>query len=302
MTIGTTNSENLAARDLLRAGAALTIVEGLALAVGGKRAARVLGKVAPCWSAPWLDRLEAAPGLVTGLYGVAQVALGLRVLAMTPPTPPLVEAISDLALEPVRTLWQISVAAEAERTYGQLLGELVRPGARVLDLGCGEGDNLARILEEGLKYGSYLGLDSSPSALARARARFDGLPKVEFLPNDLNQDQLPNGEFDVILCTWTANRVPDPNDLIIRAMRQLRHGGNAIILYASPVDDRRRIIIDTVTHLTGRYLRPADLFNGLPSFTAIESFANGLISLVVLETSERATPLAPHPLAGSRPA
>jgi len=296
MTIANQVAERSVTRDLLRAGSALAIAEGLAFAIAGKRAARVLEKVVPSWSVPWLGRLEAAPDLLSRLYGAAQIALGLRVLAMTPPTPPLVEAISDLALEPIRTLWRFGPGAEAERTYGQLLNEMVRPGARVLDLGCGEGDNLARILEEDLDFGSYVGLDRSSSVLARARARFDGLPKVAFLANDLNQDQLPHGEFDVILCTWALDRIPDPNDLIIRAMRQLRYGGNAIILYASPVDDSRRPIVDTVAQLTGRALRPATLFNGLPSFTAVESFSHGLISLVVLEKSERANPLVPHPV------
>lgn len=273
-------------RDLLRAVGAAAIAEGLAFAIGGRRATRLLTRLTPAWFGPWLRWFEAAPAILSHLYGVAEVGLGLRILALTPPTPRAVEEVSDLALQPLRVLWRWTIARGAEETYGQLLNEFVRPGARVLDLGSGEGDNLARILEEDLALGSYVGLDTSPAVLARARARFAGIPKVDFFVNDLNQDQLLTGEFDVVLSTWALDRIPDPNDLIVRATRQLRHGGHAVLLFASPVADWRRCPAAFLARLIGHRLRPSTLFDGLPAFTARESFAGGLISLVVLEKSE----------------
>jgi|GEM_PF-1007227 len=289
MTTDTLPAKTVTARDLLRGAGVLAVVEGLAFAIGGSQTARLLGQVMPRWFAPWLRGFAAAPTTLCRLYGVAEIVLGLRVLAMTPPTPRLVEDVADLALEPFRAFWRASLASDAERAYGKLLNEVVRPGARVLDLGCGEGDNLARILEEGLALGSYIGLDSSSGALARARARFDGIPKVDFRRNDLDHDQLPTGEFDVILSTWAVDQVADPYGLIVRALRQLRYGGNAVILFTSPVNGWRHVPATLVARFTGRRPRGPDLFAGLPAFTAVESFANGLISMVIFEKPQRAS-------------
>jgi SAM-dependent methyltransferase len=59
----------------------------------------------------------------------------------------------------------------------------IRPGMRVLDLGCGAGDSkfvAADLVGPG---GSVVGLDHSPEALARARLRAAqrGLAQVQFI-------------------------------------------------------------------------------------------------------------------------
>lgn len=272
-------------RDLLRWVGILAVLEGVALLIGGHRAMRLLERVTR-WNAAWPQRFLNAPESVTRAYGVITAALGLRMMAMAPPLPPPVAWLAGLGGTPLRALWSATVARQAERAYDRLLNEFVPPGARVLDLGCADGDNLARILREGLIFGSYLGLDPSPERLARARARFTGLPKVDFLVNDLDQDQLPTGEFDLILCTWAMGWIPDPTALTVRAVRQLRHGGRAILMFVSPVNDWRSGLIGQIARISGRTLRTPSRFDGLPPFTAAERYAGGLISIVILEAPE----------------
>ncbi len=73
----------------------------------------------------------------------------------------------------------------------------IRPGMRVLDLGCGAGD--AAFVAAGLvgPDGSVVGVDRSPDALARARLRAGqrGLGQVRFVEGDVN-DPGPGGPFD----------------------------------------------------------------------------------------------------------
>ena len=102
----------------------------------------------------------------------------------------------------------------------------IRPGMRVLDLGCGAGD--VAFVAAGLvgPDGSVVGVDRSPDALARARLRAGqrGLAQVQFVEGDVN-DPAPGGPFDAIverLVLWT---VPDPAALLRRQAMVLRPGG-----------------------------------------------------------------------------
>ena len=102
----------------------------------------------------------------------------------------------------------------------------IRPGMRVLDLGCGAGD--VAFAAAGLvgPDGSVVGVDRSPDALARARLRAGqrGLAQVRFVQGDVN-DPAPGGPFDAIverLVLWT---VPDPAALLRRQAMVLRPGG-----------------------------------------------------------------------------
>ena len=102
----------------------------------------------------------------------------------------------------------------------------IRPGMRVLDLGCGAGD--VAFVAVGLvgPDGSVVGVDRSPDALARARLRAGqrGLAQVQFVEGDVNEPA-PGGPFDAIverLVLWT---VPDPAALLRRQAAVLRPGG-----------------------------------------------------------------------------
>lgn len=288
-------------RDCFRLAGLLTVLEGAALAAGGRQAIRLGQCLTPPWYALWLRPLGAAPLPLLRLLGVAEVGLGLRILAMAPPSSRIVANLALATLEPFRALWRVSVGHAAEQAFEAALPELVPPGARVLDLGCGTGDNLALLLLHHLPFGSYLGVDCSCGLLAQARARFADLPKVDFSRNDLLNEQLPTGEFDLILAIWALDRLPDPFGLMVRALRQLRHGGHAILLFVSPVNDWRAGLVHLAASLTGRQLWPASIYTGLPSLAGVEQFAGDLITFTILakarpgELSEgSADDFAPH--------
>jgi SAM-dependent methyltransferase len=121
---------------------------------------------------------------------------------------------------------ELQGAALAPATRMILAEAGIRPGMRVLDLGCGAGD--VTFVAAGLvgPEGFVVGVDRSPQALARARLRAGqrGLAQVQFVQGDL-AEPAPGGPFDAIverLVLWT---VPDPAGLLRRQATVLRPGG-----------------------------------------------------------------------------
>jgi cyclopropane fatty-acyl-phospholipid synthase-like methyltransferase len=105
----------------------------------------------------------------------------------------------------------------------------IRPGMRVLDLGCGAGD--VAFVAAGLvgPEGCVVGVDRSPDALARARLRAGqlGLAQVRFVEGDIS-DAAPGGPFDAIVGRLLLMYIPDPAAVLRRQATELRAGGLVI--------------------------------------------------------------------------
>jgi SAM-dependent methyltransferase len=102
----------------------------------------------------------------------------------------------------------------------------LRPGMRVLDLGCGAGDATFAAADLVGPEGSVLGLDRSADALARARIRAGrrGLTQVQFVAGDIHEPA-PGGPFDAIVERVVLLWVPDPAEVLRRQASVLRPGG-----------------------------------------------------------------------------
>jgi SAM-dependent methyltransferase len=102
----------------------------------------------------------------------------------------------------------------------------IRPGMRVLDLGCGTGD--VAFVAAGLvgPDGHVVGVDRSPQALARAQLRAEqlGLAQVRFVEGDIH-DPAPHGPFDAIVGRLVLNYAPDPAAVLRSQATVLRPGG-----------------------------------------------------------------------------
>jgi SAM-dependent methyltransferase len=102
----------------------------------------------------------------------------------------------------------------------------IRPGMRVLDLGCGAGDSTFVAADLVGPGGSVVGLDHSADALARARLRAGqrGLAQVQFIEGDIH-DPAPGGPFDAIVERLGLWQLPDPAEVLRRQATALRPGG-----------------------------------------------------------------------------
>ncbi|WP_338849749.1 methyltransferase domain-containing protein [Massilia sp. W12] len=100
-------------------------------------------------------------------------------------------------------------------------------GARVLDLGCNEGYFSAYAQYAGAR--EVIGIDINPDFIARARQRFpaSSYPGLQFIVQ--SWEQLPPGEFDLILLTSSLHYATDQTELITRLMSALSPGGVLVL-------------------------------------------------------------------------
>jgi SAM-dependent methyltransferase len=105
----------------------------------------------------------------------------------------------------------------------------IRPGMRVLDLGCGVGDTAFVAADLAGPDGQVVGVDRWPEAVARARLRAEraGLTQVRFVEGDIH-DPAPDGPFDAIVGRLVLMHVPDPVTVLRRQATVLRPGGLVI--------------------------------------------------------------------------
>jgi len=108
-------------------------------------------------------------------------------------------------------------------------GQSLRPGARMLDLGCGAGNFTLRILGKGVPLECHL-LDLSGPMLERARERLvaAGHGEPVLYRSDLLSATFPEGHFDLIVAGAVLHHLRDDRQwesLFERLGRWLRPGG-----------------------------------------------------------------------------
>lgn len=120
----------------------------------------------------------------------------------------------------------VSPGAEPERFAARraFLMHHVRPGDRVLDLGCGEGAFALVLAAAGAR---TTAADVSPAALERARRR-PGMPEAVLLAEDA---ELPFAEaaFDVVWAGEVLEHTVDTALLLAQVRRVLRFGGTLLV-------------------------------------------------------------------------
>ena len=102
-----------------------------------------------------------------------------------------------------------------------LLELAIKPGAAILDLGCGCGIPVVRRLASRF---AVTGVDFSPVQVARARSL---VPTATFICADMTTLQLGDDSFDAIVCLFALIHVPldEQPDLLRDIRRWLRPGG-----------------------------------------------------------------------------
>jgi ubiquinone/menaquinone biosynthesis C-methylase UbiE len=132
-----------------------------------------------------------------------------------------------------RAQWEFFWARNAVRDLDSLLRRYVTPEARVLDVGCGSGANLARLRRLGQPFGSYTGVDFSPSMLALARRRFGESLGVTFRQGDATALEDTGQRYDVIVSSYLLDHLSEPAAFVNGVQRFLAPGGRLILVFYS---------------------------------------------------------------------
>lgn len=120
---------------------------------------------------------------------------------------------------------------KAERLI-QLLG--LPANGRILDVGCGNGEFLIRVIEATGGHG--LGIDLAPEIIVAAQTRANGRispNSCEFRTADIQQESLPDNSFDLAIClgsthAFGSGQAAYPNTL--QALKKVvRPGGQLLI-------------------------------------------------------------------------
>lgn len=141
---------------------------------------------------------------------------------MVDPRNPQAAQMADESM--IRTL-----AAQAEATWPQewplLARHGLRPGARVLDVGCGTGEWSRRVAVQWPEVQVH-GVDVLSASIEWARRQNAALaPRLSFAVGDAYALDLPDASFDLVACRHVLQAIPEPQRVIAELVRVTRPGG-----------------------------------------------------------------------------
>lgn len=108
----------------------------------------------------------------------------------------------------------------------------VRPGERVLEIGCGTGANF-RAIQDGLQNtGELIGIDCSSPMLRKAEHRVhqNGWTNVRLLDQEYGKEAIAEGQADVVLFSYSLSMIEDWRQALACAHSELRFGGRTGVL------------------------------------------------------------------------
>jgi SAM-dependent methyltransferase len=118
----------------------------------------------------------------------------------------------------------------------EFMGAHVESGARVLDLGCGDGWATAELAALGAR---PIGLEVAPSAVERARRHHPGL---EFRLAEIDGElPLQDNSLDAVWCSEVIEHVADTARWLSEVRRVLRPAGR--LLLTTPNHSRLRLLV-----------------------------------------------------------
>jgi SAM-dependent methyltransferase len=124
----------------------------------------------------------------------------------------------------------------------------LKPGERVLDVGCGNGATTVEAARRIQPGGSTVGIDLSEPMLgfARQRAAAVGVTEIQFMRDDAEQHPFAPGEFDIVLSRFGVMFFNNPQAAFANIGRALRRGGRLAFVAWQGMDRSQWIMVVAV--------------------------------------------------------
>lgn len=127
----------------------------------------------------------------------------------------------------------------------------LRPGERVLDVGCGTGVIARLAAREVRPGGTVAGLDPNPGMLGVAAAVVPSELGIEWHQASAESMPLPDGAFDVVLCQMALQFIPDRGQALGEMHRVLADGGRIALNVPGPAGPPFELLIDAMARHIG---------------------------------------------------
>jgi SAM-dependent methyltransferase len=138
----------------------------------------------------------------------------------------------DEAADPKSFIDYLDTVGRAVEQFRRLGDQalVVREGQRILDVGCGTGDDTRRLARLVGSSGHVIGIDSSEAMIEEARQRAHGssLP-VEYRIGDAHRLELPDSTFDAVRAERVFQHLASPMQALAELVRVTRPGGRVVI-------------------------------------------------------------------------
>jgi SAM-dependent methyltransferase len=139
----------------------------------------------------------------------------------------LTDSSGSVSMMDATSQWPATVALRAWERERLAL----RPGERLIDVGCGPGDAAISLAGDLGSTGELVAVDTSQAMLEVARVRLADLPcRVAFAQQDALALQEPAEFFDAARCERTLQWVSAPAQGVAELFRVLRPGGRATLI------------------------------------------------------------------------
>lgn len=142
--------------------------------------------------------------------------------------------------------------ADAVRAYKRRSHRLLEPtaGDRILDVGCGRGDDALMLAEAVGPGGEVVGVDNSETMVENARERGADVPAVRFAVEDALDLPFADDDFDAARADRVLQHLESPDEALSELRRVTRPGGRVGV--SDP--DWATAIVDTNTGHTEAFL------------------------------------------------